>query len=128
VNAKEGSMTRTLSDRRGVTVLEFAVVAPFFLALLLGVMYVSYLFFSFSALQYAVQEAARCASVNATCSNSNAIRTYASSRYVGFGTPTFTHSQGPCGNIVNASVTYSWNVGLFSSNTPLSASACFPSS
>ena len=122
-------MIKPLTDRRGVTALEFAIVAPFFLTLVLGMMYGSYMLFSSNALQYAAQEGARCASVNPTkCPNGASAKTYAMSRYAGFGKPTFTHSVKECGNSIDATLTYSWNIALFSSSTPLSASACFPSS
>lgn len=122
-------MIKPLINRRGATALEFAVVLPLFLTLALGMLHVSNIFFSSNALQYAVQEAARCASVDTVeCPNIAKAKAYAQKSYVGSGTPSFTHSIQACGNSISASLTYSWSIGLHSFTTPLSASACFPSS
>lgn len=115
------------SDIRGATALEFAFVAPLAIALQLGTIYVSLMVFSQSALEYAVSEAARCASVmTSLCNDNNSTRIYARRKYLGLGNPTFNPRVASCGNLVTASMSFSWTTGSASYNTPLSASACFP--
>lgn len=115
-------------DARGSTALEFALVAPPFLLLLCGILYVSLMTYTTSALNYAVQEGARCASVRTTtCPDAATTRAYARSRYFGPGTPSFTTLlNSGCGNSVSGSITQSWNFGFFRASVPVSASACFP--
>ncbi len=57
-------MLRTLrslaADRRGAAAVEFALVAPVFLALLLGIVEFAYQMWTRVALDYALAQAARC--------------------------------------------------------------------
>ena len=116
-----------LADRRGVTALEFAFVAPLVIILQLGTIYVSLMVFSVSALQYAVQEGARCASVQTSvCTNIASTKTYTATRYSGLGTPVFTPTTASCGNLVSASLSFSLKTGFDYYTVPLSAAACFP--
>lgn len=52
-----------LSDRRGATVLEFALVAPVLLAMLLGIVMLGMLFLAQAGLRSAVEDAARYATI-----------------------------------------------------------------
>lgn len=118
---------RILADRRGAAVLEFALVAPMAIVLLVGTIYVSLMMFSVSALEYAVQEGARCASVQTSvCTSIASTRTYTISKYLGLGAPVFTPTVASCGNLISASYSFSWTTGFANYTTPLSASACFP--
>lgn len=51
------------SDRRGVTVLEFALVAPVLLAMLIGIAVLGILFLAQAGLRSAVEDAARFATI-----------------------------------------------------------------
>ena len=116
-----------LADRRGVTALEFAFVAPLVIVLQLGTIYVSLMMFSVSALEYAVQEGARCASVQTSvCTSIASIKTYTATRYSGLGTPVLTPTTASCGNLVTASLSFSLTTGFDNYTVPLSAAACFP--
>ena len=118
---------RILADRRGVTALEFAFVAPIFIALQLGTIYVSLMMFSVSALEYAVQEGARCASVQTSvCASTASTEAYTAMKYFGLGAPVFTPTLASCGNSVSASLSFSLQTGFAAYTVPLSASACFP--
>ena len=118
---------RILADRRGVTALEFAFMAPMVIILQLGTIYVSLMMYSVSALEIAVQEGARCASVQiSVCSSIASTTTYTATRYSGLGTPVFTPTTASCGNLVSASLSFSLKTGFDSYAVPLSASACFP--
>lgn len=56
-------LRKFLSDRRGVTVLEFALVAPVLLAMLLGIAMLGILFLAQAGLRSAVEDAARYATI-----------------------------------------------------------------
>ena len=116
-----------LADRRGVTALEFAFVAPLVIALQLGTIYVALMMFSVSSLEYAVQEGARCASVQTSvCTSTASTTTYTATKYSGLGTPVFTPTTASCGNLVSASLSFSLKTGFDDYVVPLSAAACFP--
>jgi Flp pilus assembly protein TadG len=83
-----------------------------------------------ASLQYAVQQAARCASVaTISCDNSTDTASYAASRMLGITVPAadFTVSAPTCGNKVAASVPFTFVVSrLFSYSITLTASSCYP--
>jgi Flp pilus assembly pilin Flp len=115
-------------DPQGTTAVEFAIVAPVFIALLVGTIAVSIGLFLIGSLHFAVQEGARCASVKTTiCSDAASTVAYTKGYYFGPDvSPTFTYAAVPCGNSITASVNYSMNVGFKSFTIPISATACFP--
>ena len=116
-----------VADRRGVTALEFAAVAPLVITLQLGTIYLSLMMFSVSALEYAVQEGARCASVQTSiCTSAASTQIYTATKYSGLGTPVFTPTTASCGNLVSASLSFSLKTGFDIYTVPLSAVACFP--
>ena len=111
----------------GATIVEFALVAPALAALLVGGLYTALMIYSAAGLHSAVEDAARCYSVNATvCGSSAAAQTYAQSRYFGIDTPTFTATQAGCGHRVNATLTIAFSAVVTEVKVPLSATACFP--
>ncbi|MEH2472014.1 Flp pilus assembly protein TadG [Nitrobacteraceae bacterium AZCC 2161] len=115
-------------DQQGTTAVEFAIVAPVFIALLIGTISVCIGLFLIGSLHYAVEEGARCASVKTTiCSDATTTVAYAQSHYFGpYDSPTFTYATAACGNSVSASINYSMNVGFRTLVVPISATACFP--
>ncbi|HWY63296.1 MAG TPA: TadE family protein [Rhizomicrobium sp.] len=117
-----------LEDERGSPAVEFALVGPVFLLLLVGTIYVGLLLFSTGSLQYAVEEGARCASVKTTvCTNSAATITYTTAAYYGpIIAPTFTSSTQACGHAVSGSANFNFDFGLRTLTVPLSATSCFP--
>jgi Flp pilus assembly protein TadG len=116
-----------LNDR-GTTAVEFAIVAPVFIALLVGTLTLCVGLFLIGSLHYAVEEGARCASVKTTiCSNAATTVAYAQNHYFGPNvSPAFTYAAAACGNSVSASINYSMNVGFKTFVLPISATACFP--
>jgi Flp pilus assembly protein TadG len=122
-------MTRTiLSNRSGTTAIEFAFVAiPLFL-ILFGALEFGRLLWTQSALHFAVEEAARCASVNtATCGTASQIATYAASTVsaLNIASSAFTASLQACGHQVTASLSYQFvATRLFPYTPTLTASAC----
>jgi Flp pilus assembly protein TadG len=115
-------------DRQGTTAVEFAIVAPVFIALVIGTMALCLGLFLVGSLHFAVEDGARCASVKTTiCSDKPSTEAYTQSRYFGPNlSPTFTYAAASCGNSVSASISYSMNVGFTTYTIPISATACFP--
>ena len=121
---------RLAADRQGSTAVEFALVAIPLFTLLFGSMEFCRLVWTQSALNFAVQEAARCASVTpGTCGTAAQITTYAAAEIAPAYVPAsaFTASSATCGHSVTASFVYPFvATGLFSMTPTLTASACFP--
>jgi hypothetical protein len=109
----------------GTTAVEFAMVLPPFLMLLLGIMYGSLAIYTAASLHYAVEGAARCYSFMPACAGSaTTTQSYAKSLYLGPGSPTFTASTGHQVNATLKNVVPGTYVAPL--NVTLSATACFP--
>lgn len=106
--------------------MEFALVLPIFALLVLGSMGAASLCYSLASMNYAVEEAARCAAVKqAACSTPTGTALYAMTHYSGPSlSPVFTYTTAGCGNTVTATATYSFNLVPQLSNIPLAVSAC----
>jgi Flp pilus assembly protein TadG len=116
------------SEDRGTTAVEFAIVAPMIVMLLVGITSLSLMLFAIGSMHFAVEDASRCASARPTqCSSPSAIVAYAQSRYSGaLASPVFTFTAAPCGNKVDGTVTFNFDVGMYQQSVPLSATSCFP--
>jgi Flp pilus assembly protein TadG len=114
----------------GATVIEFAFAATAFLAMMFGVINIARVTWTLGSLHYAVEAAARCASVNSTsCGNATAIQNYAQGVYSGesLSSNPFTYSATGCGHTVTATYNYALTIPPVGTWTiPLSATACFP--
>jgi Flp pilus assembly protein TadG len=112
----------------GTTAVEFAIIAPVFILLLLGTIGLCFALFLIGSLHYAVEDGARCASVKTTiCSDSATTIAYTQRSYLGPNvSPTFTYASAACGNSVSGSISYSMNIGFRTFVIPISATACFP--
>jgi Flp pilus assembly protein TadG len=122
-------LSRLIADRAGASAVEFALLAPITLMIIIGGMYLSMLGFTAASLNQAVQAGARCFAINTTtCSSATATQTYASGQFMNFArnTATFTASTPSCGKQVTGTVTFKLNAGTSTLNVPLSATACFP--
>ena len=114
-------------DDCGTTAVEFAILSPVFLGMVIGILGLGLFLFVIGGLHYAVEAAARCASVRTTvCSDSTSTIAYAKSQYVAPGSPTFTPTDAACGKSVSASLSYTARLGLQQVTIPFSATACFP--
>jgi Flp pilus assembly protein TadG len=118
-------------DEQGASALEFAILAPVFFLLVVGIVELGLLFWTQIGLQHGAEMAARCASVNATLcptGNPTAITSYATNQALGLGLPasTFSYSTPACGNQVNASYTFVFPDILKLTPLTLTAQACFP--
>jgi Flp pilus assembly protein TadG len=113
----------------GNAIVEFALIIPLFVMVVVGGFYTALLMFAASNMQYAVEAGARCASVNSTvCTNSTTTAAYARQRFSASAgnTATFTSSTASCGHLVTGSMTYPVKTGVTTVNVPLAAQACFP--
>jgi len=121
-------MREYLRNEHGASAAEFALVIFPFITFFLGGVGISFLLYANSTLQYAAEDAARCASVKTSiCSNVTATQNYALSRYSGpVIAPIFTASVSACGNLVTGAASFQLNTGLVNLSVPLAASACFP--
>jgi len=125
-----GNLLKSLRrDQQGTTAVEFGIIAPVLIAMLVGTMALCVGLFLIGSLHFAVEDGARCASVKTTvCSDAATTVAYTQSRYFGPAgvSPTFTYAAAACGNSVTAAITYSMNVGFKTLVIPISATACFP--
>ena len=123
-------IAKYLSDQAGAGAAEFAIVVIPFLALVLGIVWLSMAYYGNNQLQYAAEAAARCASVQSwstSCDTSGHITAYALSQYSGPGAaPTFSYSATGCGHTVTGTATMPIHAVLLNTSIGLSASACFP--
>lgn len=121
---------RLQRDCRGVSALEFAILLPFFVTLVIGMMQVSQALWTQMALQHAVEMAARCASINATsCGSTEQTQAYAAAQVYGMTLPdgTFSASTVACGNQVLASLPFSLDIPLVALPAlTLTARSCYP--
>jgi Flp pilus assembly pilin Flp len=115
-------------DRQGTTAVEFAIVAPVFIAMLLGTLALCVALFLIGSLHFAVEDGARCASVKSTiCPDAASTVAYTQSRYFGPNvSPSFVYAAAACGNSVTGSIRYSMDMGFRTFVIPISATACFP--
>ena len=115
-------------NQEGTTAVEFAIVAPVLTLLLIGTIGLCFALFLVGSLHFAVEDGARCASVQTTiCSDATSTIAYTQSRYLGPNvSPTFTYAAAACGKSVSASISYSMDVGFRTFVIPISATACFP--
>ena len=122
-------LRRFRADAGGASAVEFALVLPAFILLVLGSMSAATLGFSVASMNYAVEDAARCAAVKkAACLTPADIAKYARAKYVGPAvSPVFTYTTAGCGNTVTGTATYSMNLVPQFVNVPLSTAACHPS-
>jgi hypothetical protein len=119
--------TRLIACARGSVAVEFALLLPALAALIVGGTYTAFLVYSAAGLHTAVEQAARCYSVNATqCGSASAAQTYAQGLYHGMNTPTFTASTPSCGHQVSATVTIEVIAVVTNLSVPVSAQSCFP--
>ena len=113
----------------GAALVEYALIMPALLTMIFGLMQLGCMAWTQVALNYAVQEAARCAAVRTdVCGTSSAIQTYAASQTLGLNIPASVFQaqlgQG-CGTDVRANLAYNFIVSPFSQPTAnLTAEVC----
>lgn len=108
-----------INNERGTAAIEFALVGPVFLLLLMGALTMGLLLFSVTSLEAAVQGAARCAAiVGKPCARPH-------DRYQGMtDPPVFTATTRPCGTLITARTSFALDLVVWREDIPLTASAC----
>ncbi len=119
-------------EESGSGIAEFAMVVPVFFALMFGLMNMCFVLFFNAHLHYAVDDAARCMSVNPvnvtnSCSSASNTQTHAGANF-NFPSlsPSFTASSQTCGDQVVGTATYRLNLVVAVVPMTLNAKACFP--
>jgi len=128
MSRRTGPFSRAWRHEAGATAVEFALVIPIFVAMVMGGMEIATVGFAAASLHFAVEDAARCASVQTTvCVSPAAITSFATTHYAGPKiSPVFSYSTGGCGHTVSATATFSLNLIPQMVNIPLTATACYP--
>lgn len=120
-------MKPALRGKDGITTIEFALVLGPLLILLTGIVKVGEVMWVQNALNYAVEEAARCGAVNATvCATPGEIQTYAANAAGSGLAATYTASPQGCGSNVTATYTVTVSAPFLNFSIPLNANACYP--
>lgn len=121
---------RFCSQRTGAVSVEFGFLILPMLVLIFGVMQFGMIIWTQTSMQYSVERAARCASVNKTlCGTSTQIQQYAATQMVapGASSGNFTYTAVTCGNQVTASFTYNYLFQMFlPASVTLTAKSCYP--
>jgi Flp pilus assembly protein TadG len=113
-----------LGDKRGSVVLELALVLPFFLLSILGVFAVGFLWWTENTIESAVQQAARCASINAIACGNGTQATVAKVQNAAIGWTNGILSAGDTNMVtVNLNVTCPASGGFFSLAIPQAGNA-----
>jgi len=121
--------TSIRTDESGTTAIEFAIVGPVCIFLVIGIAFLCMGLAVAGSMHYAVEEGARCASVRKfVCSDEDTTITYTKAHYFGPGAvPTFAYDPAAvCGHSVTASTTYVVDIGVRKISVPITAEACFP--
>jgi Flp pilus assembly protein TadG len=119
---------RIMRERAGTAAVEFSLIMPALLLLLLGIMEFGRAMWVQNALHYSVQQAARCASIDAnTCGSSSQTTAFAAQQAgAGFTTAVFTVATPSCGNQVSASYPIQLHIPFLDYALTLTAQSCYP--
>lgn len=116
-------------DQSGATALEFALVAPVMIMLIIGGMYLSLLGYTTASLHFATEAAARCASLDSTnCGTAAGVSAYAQQKFLNLSgsTATFNLTTPACGYNVASSLNYNLKIGIATMTIPVTSQSCFP--
>jgi Flp pilus assembly protein TadG len=125
-----GALRRKSPAAGGVVAIEFAIIFPVAMLLVLGLAEFGRALWYQSTLDYSVQSAARCGAVNsAACSTASQIQQYAVAMASGLPVTTsnFTVAKPSCGVQVSASYVFQTILPqLLPYTMNLTATACYP--
>jgi Flp pilus assembly pilin Flp len=121
-------MRRLRAADEGTAAIEFALISPALFMLLFGILEVSRAYWVQGALSYAVEQAARCASIDTVvCGTATQIKSFAADRSgVTFDTTVFSSSTAACGRLVTGSLPFTFGIPFASHAVTLTARACYP--
>jgi Flp pilus assembly protein TadG len=117
-----------LKCRKGATAIEFGLIAPAFLLLVLGTIEFGRVFWTWNALTYSVAEASRCASIDTVhCGSASQIQAFAAARSgAGFSASVFAVKTASCGNQVSATYPMSLYIPFANYSVTLTTQSCYP--
>lgn len=132
----KGVMRAMARSERGAAAVEFALLIPLTVLLVLAVFHLCAVLYATANLHYSVEQAARCAATsqlntNAPCGTTQATATtYAQGLYRGPGVGgTYTSlddTADSCRRISVSNARYVISLGFVNAAIPLSAQSCFP--
>lgn len=121
---------RFINAEEATSAIEFAIVGPVFIMLLVGMAEGGVLLWTQLGLQHGTEMAARCSSVNKTvCGTPSAIQEYAAQRSLGVNPPasTFSVESPACGIQVKANYNYQFvSTNFGTASIVLTAQSCVP--
>jgi Flp pilus assembly protein TadG len=121
---------RLLGDRHGGAALEMALLFPFLSLMILGGIDAGWMLWSASTLDFAVEEAARCAAVDATnCATAANVQDTAVGKAMGLGMSAadFTVTTPACGKQVAATYVFHFLMPFSTNfNVSIPATSCYP--
>lgn len=128
---RRAGLPRLISDERGSSAVEFALVLPAFLLLIFGAIGGGVLAYATTSLQRATEVASRCVTLQGSlkCADASAITTAGTNAYSGPFLSSLSFTATPaasCANKVTGTGTFSAFPGLNFLTVNLSASACYP--
>jgi Flp pilus assembly protein TadG len=123
-----GALNALFKSRDGGAAVQFGIIVPALLLFLFGIIEIGRMLWTMNALHYSVEEAARCASINAvTCGSASQIAAFAAARSGGsFASSVFSATTTGCGNRVSASFPMRLNIPFSTYSLTLSAQSCYP--
>ena len=117
-------------SQSGTTAVEFAITAPLYLMVAVGILQLSLYLWAVLGLKHAVDMSARCASIGATdCIDAAATRNYAVTQAYGLSIePTrFVVAKESCGQSVSVTYDYTIEIPMLSPmKLPVDARSCIP--
>ena len=124
----QAATDRFKRNQGGSVAVDFAMLAAPLFILVFGTMEVGRMLWYQNALNYSVDEAARCASIDVNnCNTSDQVKHYAADRSgAGFSSAVFSTSTQPCGNLLTATYPLSLNIPLLPISVTLTARSCYP--
>ena len=129
MSAARRTAAQLLRDVTAAGAVEFALVLPAVLMVIVGGIHLCLVSYTLAGLHYATEAASRCASLDSTtCGTSAGVDTYAKSRFINASgqAASFALTSDNCGFAVVGSVTYKLNIGVKTLDLPLQAKSCAP--
>ncbi|HUB95307.1 MAG TPA: TadE/TadG family type IV pilus assembly protein [Stellaceae bacterium] len=134
--ARKTALSRFRSAVGGSNAVEFALVAPLLIGFLFAIYEVGLEIWTQGILDFAVEQAARCAAINTVaCGTTSEIETYAASQTtpLDLASSVFTAATAACGYQVTASYSFVFigefpinGSNLFPNSVTLTSSSCYP--
>ena len=120
------------SPRRGAVAIEYALILPALLLLVIGIIDTGRVLWTYTTLYRATEAAARCAAINTIdCGTAGQVQSYAVAQAFGLkiDATAFSVATAACGIQVNGTYDFAFAIPAFTSNLgtiTLKATACYP--